>query len=233
MKERATIMTNYMYKATGIIQEAFDKKGVKYRVDTAGNTEIVCAGFSIDEGPSVMARFISRDNDNDVALRVLSLINNVPEAKRARVMEACNVLNNKIRYMKFYIDEDGDVNVEFDFPISVCDECLGEVAYEMFQRIMAILKSEYNVFMKALYTTEKLESSGVRSLLDQLRDRVSQMVGDAAEDGGLSALRRLEELRCKLADSKDAEDEVEADEDESDEVPSFEEFMHMMCEDDE
>lgn len=152
-------MTNYMYKATGLIQETFDKKGIKYRVDTAGDAEIVCAGFSIDGGPSVIARFISRDNDNDVALRVLSLINNVPEAKRARVMEACNVLNNKVRYMKFYIDEDGDVNVEFDFPVNVCDECLGEAAYEMFQCIMAILKGEYTLFMKALYTTEKLEPS--------------------------------------------------------------------------
>lgn len=220
-----------MYKATGLIQETFDKKGIKYRIDTAGDAEIVCAGFSIDEGPSVIARFISRDNDNDVALRVLSLINNVPEAKRARVMEACNVLNNKVRYMKFYIDEDGDVNVEFDFPVNVCDECLGEAAYEMFQRIMAILKGEYTLFMKALYTTEKLEPSGVRGLLDQLRDRLSRMVGDTDEDGGSSVLHRPEELRSELADSKDAEDEAEAEENESDDVPSFEEFMRMMSDD--
>lgn len=224
-------MTNYMYKATGLIQEVFDKKGVKYRVDTAGNAEIVCAGFSIDEGPFVIARFISRDNDNDVALRVLSLINNVPEAKRARVMEACNVLNNKVRYMKFYIDEDGDVNVEFDFPVNVCDECLGEAAYEMFQRIMAILKGEYTLFMKALYTTEKLEPSGVRGLLDQLRDRLSRMARDTDEDGGSSVLHRPEELRSELADSKDAEDEAEAEENESDDVPTFEEFMRMMSDD--
>lgn len=220
-----------MYKATGLIQEVFDKKGVKYRVDTAGNAEIVCAGFSIDEGPFVIARFISRDNDNDVALRVLSLINNVPEAKRARVMEACNVLNNKVRYMKFYIDEDGDVNVEFDFPVNVCDECLGEAAYEMFQRIMAILKGEYTLFMKALYTTEKLEPSGVRGLLDQLRDRLSRMARDTDEDGGSSVLHRPEELRSELADSKDAEDEAEAEENESDDVPTFEEFMRMMSDD--
>ena len=224
-------MTNYMYKATGLIQEVFDKKGVKYRVDTAGNAEIVCAGFSIDEGPFVIARFISRDNDNDVALRVLSLINNVPEAKRARVMEACNVLNNKVRYMKFYIDEDGDVNVEFDFPVNVCDECLGEAAYDMFQRIMAILKGEYTLFMKALYTTEKLEPSGVRGLLDQLRDRLSRMARDTDEDGGSSVLHRPEELRSELADSKDAEDEAEAEENESDDVPTFEEFMRMMSDD--
>lgn len=221
-------MTNYMYKATGLIQEVFDKKGVKYRVDTAGNTEIVCAGFSIDEGPSVMARFISRDNDNDVALRILSLINNVAEAKRARVMEACNALNNKVRYIKFYIDEDGDVNAEFDFPTRLSDDCVGEVAYEMFQRIMAILKGEYSIFMKALYTTEELEVSGMRSLLDRLHDRLSQMVGDDDKDDGSSVLRRLEALRNELEDSEDAEDEEEAEEDTSDDVPPFEEFMRLM-----
>lgn len=223
-------MMNYMYKATGLIQEVFDEKGVKYRVDTAGNAEIVCAGFSIDEGPSVIARFISRDNDNDVALRVLSLINNVTEAKRMRVMEACNILNNKVRYVKFYIDEGGDVNVEFDFPIHLSDDCVGKVAFEMFQRVMAILKGEYSIFMKAMYTTEKLEPSGVRSLLDRLHDRMSRMARDADEDGSLSALRRLEELQSELEDSEDEDSAPEAEEDEPGELPSLEEFMRMLRE---
>ena len=85
--------------------------------------------------------------------------------------------------------------------------------------------------MKALYTTEKLEPSGVRGLLDQLRDRLSRMARDTDEDGGSSVLHRPEELRSELADSKDAEDEAEAEENESDDVPTFEEFMRMMSDD--
>lgn len=243
-------MKDYMYKATGLIQETFDEKGIKYRVETAGKAEMVCAGFTIDEGPFVIARFVSRDNDNDVGLRVLGLINDVTEAKRARVMEACNVLNNMIRYVKFYIDDDGDVNVEYDFPCRLSDDCVGEVAYEMFRRLMAILDGEYSIFMRAMYTTEPLKISG-GNRLHGLLGRLSGMLGGNNEDssdteGPADILRRLKELREKLAgathDDENGEGDVNDEEtetlvgevdDEPHEIPSFEEFMRMMSDDDE
>lgn len=75
----------------------------------------------------MIMRFISRDNGNDVAARIFGLITNTPKEKRARVMEACNVLNHKIRYMKFYLDTDGDINVEYDFPVYSPDNGIGEM----------------------------------------------------------------------------------------------------------
>lgn len=241
-------MKDYIYKATGLIQETFDEKGIKYQVETVGKTEMVCAGFSIDEGPSVIARFISRDNGNDVGLRVIGLINDITKAKRARVMEACNILNNAIRYVKFCIDDDGDVNVEYDFPCRLSDDCVGEVAYEMFHRLMAILDGEYSIFMRAIYTTEPLKSSG-ENPPHGLLGRLSSMLDDNNEgssdaESPADILRRLKELREKLTgathdnesgEGNDEETETPVGEvdDELIEVPSFEEFLQMMSDDEE
>ena len=148
-------------------------------------------------------RFISRDNDNDVAARIFGLITNTPNEKRARVMEACNVLNHKIRYMKFYLDTDGDINVEYDFPVHSPDNGIGEMAFEIFVRMMQILDSEYSIFMKALYSEEDLDIQG-HSVPTELMQRLQE-------------LRKMMEARMTAAGASDDEesdgesDDVELD----------------------
>ena len=149
-------MSKYEFKATNLIAEIFEKRGVSFDVKEMGGDEVLCAGFPVDCGPNVVMQFISSDNDNDVAARIFGLITKTPKEKRPRVMEACNILNRKIRYMKFYVDGDGDINVEYDFPVHTPDEGVGEIAFEIFLRMMTILDSEYSIFMKALYTDEDL-----------------------------------------------------------------------------
>lgn len=92
-------MNKYEFNATNLIAETFEERGVKFDVVSHHGIEQLLAGFSVDCGPNVIMRFISRDNDNDVAAGIFGLITNTPTEKRARVMEACNVLNHKIRYM--------------------------------------------------------------------------------------------------------------------------------------
>lgn len=153
-------MNKYEFKAINLIAETSEKRGVKFDVVSHHGSEQLLAGFSVDCGPNVIMQFISRDNDNDVAARIFGLISNTPKEKRSRVMEACNVLNHKIRYMKFYLDTDGDINVEYDFPVHSPDEGIGEMAFEIFVRMMQILDSEYSIFMKALYSDEELAIQG-------------------------------------------------------------------------
>ncbi len=150
-------MNQYEFKATNLIAETFEKHGVKFDVVNHHGGEQLLAGFSVECGPNVIMRFISRDNDNDVAARIFGLISNTPKEKKVRVMEACNVLNHKIRYMKFYLDADGDINVEYDFPVHAPDDGIGEMAFEIFVRTMQILDSEYGIFMKALYSDDELD----------------------------------------------------------------------------
>lgn len=167
-------MNKYEFNATNLIAETFEKHGVKFDVVSHHGSEQLLAGFSVDCGPNVIMRFISRDNDNDVAARIFGLITNTPKEKRARVMEACNALNHKIRYTKFYLDADGDINVEYDFPVHTPDNGIGEMAFEVFVRMMHILDSDYNIFMKALYSEDELDIQG-RSVPAELMQRLQEL----------------------------------------------------------
>lgn len=144
------------FKAINLISEAFEAADFKYRIEHFPGQEEVHAGFGIDCGPFVVVTFIALDSDNDVAMRVFGLINDIPEGKRPRVMEVCNLLNHKVRYLKFELDSDGDVNVGYDFPLETDDNCVGKIARELFIRTMHILDTEYPLFMKALYSEEAL-----------------------------------------------------------------------------
>ncbi len=153
-------------KATNLITKAFDEHGVKYRVDEFEEVSLVAAGFDIDGGPGVIVRFISRDDDNDVAVRVYRLVHKVPMSKRTAVMEACNKLNEKIRHTKFYLSSDSDVNVEADLLVSTDEDSLGENCFELFLRFMRALNEEYHVLAEVLYSSS---DRGEYSSLDVLK----------------------------------------------------------------
>lgn len=148
------------FKAIGLITEAFDRKKIKYDVNSIGEFEEIRAGFSVDDGPFVEARFVSTDDDNDVGVRVFGLVSNIRKSKRARVMAVCNYLNRKKRYLKYYVDKDGDVNAEYDFLLELKDDCVGEVAFEIFFRFMKQLDDNFVLFAKALYTDDPIEVDG-------------------------------------------------------------------------
>lgn len=202
------------FDATNLIAETFEERGVKFDVVSHHGIEQLLAGFSVDCGPNVIMRFISRDNDNDVAAGIFGLITNTPTEKRARVMEACNVLNHKIRYMKFYLDTDGDINVEYDFPMHSPDNGIGEMAFEIFARMMHILKSEYSIFMKALYSEEELDIRG-HSIPAELMQRLQELrkmmeaqmtaagVSDDEESDGESDDVKLDLDNLELVSSSD------------------------------
>lgn len=188
-------MNKYEFNATNLIAETFEKRGVKFDVVNHHGSEQLRAGFSVNCGPNVIMRFISRDNDNDVAARIFGLITNTPKDKRTRVMEACNVLNHKIRYMKFNLDTDGDINVEYDFPLHSPDDGIGEMAFEVFIRMMQILDSEYCIFMKALYSDEELDIQG-HSVPAELKQKLQE-------------LRKMMETR--MSTMEDSTDDEESD----------------------
>lgn len=163
-----------IHKATDLIVKTFDEHGVKYRVTEVADASMVEAGFEVEAGPEVIVRYISKDEDNDVAVRIYGLMHKIPEAKRVTVIEACNTLSAKIRFFKFYLDTNASVNVEADLPVQTDDECLGECCFELFARIMSILNSEYHILAEALYgtpTTIKKEPIEMLRILKELRDK--------------------------------------------------------------
>mgnify|MGYP004500593961 CR=1 FL=1 len=141
-----------IYKASKLIAETFDEKGIKYggQIEEHGDASAVEAGFRIDNGPTVLARFFSSDDHNDVEARVFGIIN-VKEEKRQQMLQQINAANRRIRHIKFSLYENGDVNAEYDFPAELADEQVGEVAVEIFIRLMKILDDVYPDFMRAMW----------------------------------------------------------------------------------
>lgn len=167
-------MNKYEFKAINLIAETFEKRGVEFDVKNHHGMEELQTFIPIDCGTFTIMRFISHDNDNDIAVRIIGLVSNTPKEKRNRVMEACNVLNHKIRYMNFSLDDDGDVVVAYDFPVRSPDEGIGEMAFEIFVRTMQILDSEYSIFMKALYSEDELDIQG-HSIPAELMQRLQEL----------------------------------------------------------
>ena len=73
----------------------------------------------------------------------------VPENKYAQGLVVCNMLNEKFRWVKFYIDKDKDVCVEADAIVD--DETVGQECREMVSRLVAIADEAYPAIMRAIY----------------------------------------------------------------------------------
>ena len=141
-----------MFKATKLIAEKFEDADIKYQMKEVENASYIEAKFRIDNGPLVIARYISRDESNAVAVRVYELIGKISPEKKDKIVQTANECNNSYRYFKFIVDESNDLNVEYDFPVSISDESVGMVAAECFIHLMHILDHSYAKFMQALWS---------------------------------------------------------------------------------
>ena len=170
------------YHATQLIVKTFKEKDIRFRVEQLGRQEEIRAGFQVDCGPCVTVRFISLDDDNDVAVRVLGIVGGVPKEKRPHVLEACNEINRDRRFLKFVLDRDGDVNVEYDFLMRADDCCIGEMACEVFALTMHIIDNNYPLLMKAIYTDEPICGEGNLRMRERMA-RLLEKKSDEEEDG--------------------------------------------------
>ena len=137
-----------MFKATAAIKRAFEDKNIKFRVVEKENISYIEASIRGKVAPSVDVCFFSSDDDNDVSVRVVGIVR-IPDHKRAAGLEAINQCNNQFRFVKFVLDKDNDVNLEFDMPVNTLIP--GEVATEMLIRMIQILDDAYPVLMKTLW----------------------------------------------------------------------------------
>ncbi len=139
-----------VYQATQAIYNRLrEEDGWRPFIDETSKSSVVWLQFGVKNGGSYKIRFISSDDDNDVAVRVYSLIT-VDEDKRPQVMKALNDLNRRFRFIKFVCDDDGDVNVEYDFLVNA--ENIPASAREMVIRLVKIIDESYPEIMKALWS---------------------------------------------------------------------------------
>lgn len=73
----------------------------------------------------------------------------VPDEKYADVLLACNLLNAKYKYVKFYIDDDNEIALEDDAILRV--EAAADEAFELLCTMIDIYGKAKPVLMKAIY----------------------------------------------------------------------------------
>ena len=164
-----------IFKSTNFIAEAFDKKGIKYHIEEQDDYSCVAAPFGIEGGPVATVRFISRDNDEDVAVRVFSVVNETPKEKELEMLRACSKINCAVRYAKLYMDDDGDVNMEWDFPLKTPEDAVGEIAIESFFRFVRILKAEYHTLAQVIYADGGFKPKDTLAELHELFEKLKAL----------------------------------------------------------
>ena len=138
-----------MFAAT---KRIYDKlramEGLKVFTEENEKSSEVWLQFPVKNGGNYRIKFISTDNDNDVAVRVFGLLR-VDDTQKAKILEALNALNVKYRYVKFCCDNDGDVNIEYDYPVR--SENPENSAEEIVIRFVKIIDDAYPQLMHALW----------------------------------------------------------------------------------
>ncbi len=131
------------------IKEAFDKTETKYRVNHFGDQWELVAGVN-GKANIFEVKYICKDSDPRViALRVFSLCH-VENHQKAAVHKVLNTLNETYRYVRFTLDSDNDVKVEYDFPDATTNH--GAVALELLLRTVSIIDDSYPKLMQTLWS---------------------------------------------------------------------------------
>ena len=124
-----------------------DGKNVRYTVDNEFKLHVV---FNADNAPSITVNVIfDKDGEGKVRFVVWS-IGKFPESKLGAGMVACNALNAKYRWVKFYIDSDDEGCAEMDAIVD--EDTAGEECHELLYRVVNIVDEAYPEIMRALYT---------------------------------------------------------------------------------
>lgn len=141
-----------IYKATKLIKEEMERQGLKYSIEEFEDGSTLWVRFTINNGPSLQVKFISLDDKNDVAIRLFRIVENVEESKVDEMLKAVNECNCEYRYLKFILDDECDVNIEYDLALRAEDTSVGAEACEILVRIVKIVDEVYPKFMKIIWS---------------------------------------------------------------------------------
>ena len=136
-----------VYQATQAIYDALKAHDLECGIEARDEFSAVHVGINTEKA-SFEARFISRSEDNDVALRVFNLLK-FPDERTESMMLAVNQCNSKFRFLCFSIDmRNNSIDVSYDFTIATDD--IGEAAYELLMRSAGIIDDCYPELMKEI-----------------------------------------------------------------------------------
>ena len=173
----------YTFKVTDLIVDSLEEHGVRTEVKNFfGHHEIIYAKFAITCGPRALVSYICSENGNNVMICVSDFITRIMGEKKPRVFGICNLLNENLDYFKFTVDYDNEVKMEYKFPSEMEGEKIGSMAYKMFSYIERIFDSEYELFIKALYTDDELPDYVITPMFWDIYDILTKMEQESISD---------------------------------------------------
>ena len=111
-----------------------------------GKVHVGC-GFNGKAATVNFSVFFDQDG-HSVSLRVLRFFP-VPIDKRLQILEDINKTNKEYRWIKYYINDENDVNVQADAIINA--ENSGEIVVELIARTIRIIDNTYPTFMHTIW----------------------------------------------------------------------------------
>lgn len=137
-------MANYK----GLFMRHMDNTGIKYSVESENAVSVSYSADNLDTIKTVV--FFDKDGDNDVHFWC-PITGTVPDNRKLDMLDLCNQLNKKYRWLKFYISSDRkDVEADSDEYVDV-DSC-GEECMSHVKRFVGIVDEVYPQMMKVLWS---------------------------------------------------------------------------------
>ena len=150
----------YKYKTTGLIAGEMQSHRVDFKVSIENDgSELIQVPFGSGDGAIIAVNYFINDDSNGIAIASV-ILTSILIDKRSRILDFCNKMNARYRFVKFFILEDSCV-VRYDFLDSCSNDCVGKMAFEYFLRIMDIIKTERPNFLRIVY------SEGVTAIKNQ------------------------------------------------------------------
>mgnify|MGYP001108338803 FL=1 len=110
--------------------------------------EMVQLGAKLDNTFVQLIIFFDADEDA-VAIRCFDLVR-VSEEQYPKALMSCNALNDRMRWVKFCIDKERNVQAEVDAVID--DTNAGKVTMNLVLRMASIIDDAYPVINKAIWS---------------------------------------------------------------------------------
>ena len=145
-----------MYQPISCIEKVFTEAGIHFKKHEHKGVDhqIIEAPMVVPGIPVLVFRFIAVGASHEVGMRLFSLVCQVPKAKQHKMLEAVNELNLKYRFLRFFMDDDGDVSVAYDFPDRLDDASIGKAAFEILVRTLKVMSMAYPALMEALIASD-------------------------------------------------------------------------------
>lgn len=135
-------------KAAKLTAAYFDSIDFKYDLE-GENKEVIITGMSgLDNISSVRILFFFDENQDSVHI-IAPKIAKIPESKADQMYKVLNDLNRSFRWVKFYADEEGNIEADADCILDL-DSC-GKECLEIMERTVNIADSAYPTIMKEIW----------------------------------------------------------------------------------